>query len=234
MNTVIRNIMIALLILTFAPPSISMAQSSGAQPSGSKHRIVIDAGHGGTDRGVVLSDNYNEKDFTLSIATMIKKELEKYANMLVLLTRSSDNDLSLSERKKFISSSRGDIFLGIHVNAGFGKTSTGYELYLAGVTSVTSEQVNTKDILEDMTKNKYLNDSVKLGQLIQRNLDTVFPRKNRGIRNAPLVAVDGLTIPAVIVEIGFATNPEDRKKLMDESVRSAIARALSRSIKEYF
>ena len=229
MNTLIRNIMIALLISTLAPLSISIAQ-----PSGSKHRVVIDAGHGGTDRGVILSDNYNEKDFTLSLANMIKKELEKNANIIVLLTRSSDNDLSLSERKKFISSSRGDICMGIHVNAGYGKASTGYELYLSGVTSVTADQVNTKDILEDMTKNKYLNDSVKLAQLTQRNLDTVFPRKSRGLRNAPLVAVDGLTIPAVIVEIGFATNQEDRKKLMDENVRGAIARALSKSIREYF
>lgn len=229
LNKLIRNILIAILISTFAPLSISIAQ-----PSGGKHLVVIDAGHGGTDLGVKLSDNYNEKDMTLSIATMLKKELEKYENILALLTRSSEKDISLSERKKIISSSHADIFIGIHVNAGYGKESTGYELYLSGFTSVTADQINSRDILEDMAKNKYLNDSVKLAQLIQRNLETVFPRKSRGIRNAPLAVVEGLTIPAVTVEIGFATNQEDRKKIIDENARSSIARALSKSIREYF
>jgi N-acetylmuramoyl-L-alanine amidase len=85
-----------------------------------------------------------------------------------------------------------------------------------------------------MANNKYLHDSVRLAQLVQRNLEGVFPRKSRGLRNAPFLILEGLTIPAVVVEIGFATSQEDKNKIMDENVRGSISRALSKSVGEYF
>ncbi len=225
----IQRIAIAIMVLVFAAVSTAIAQ-----PSQSKHQVIVDAGHGGKDPGVKLTGKYNEKDITLSIALMVKKELDKSGNILVLLTRSSDADIKVSERMKILSASRSNIFVGIHVNAGFGKDSSGYELYFPGFASATADQITSKEILADMAKNKYLNDSVKLAQLIQRNLEGVFPRKSRGLRNAPFMVLEGLTIPAVVVEIGFATNQEDKNKIMDENVRGSIARALSKSIREYF
>jgi N-acetylmuramoyl-L-alanine amidase len=62
----------------------------------------------------------------------------------------------------------------------------------------------------------------------------VFPRQGRGLRNAPVPVLEGLTIPAVIIELGFATNIKDRKKLASRKIQQSIAKALSRSIKEYF
>ena len=224
----VRTISI-LLILMFAPVKASIAQTSQG-----KYQVIVDAAHGGMDSGVKLSDKYFEKDITLAIASMLKKELDKSGNINVQLTRSNDKDITLSERIKIITASHSDVFVGIHVNAGFGKESSGYELYFPGFKTVSAEKVNSKEILEDMVKNKYLNDSVKLAQLIQRNLENVFPRKSRGLRNAPLVILEGLKIPGVVVEIGFATNQDDRKKIMDEGVRNAIAGALSKSIREYF
>jgi N-acetylmuramoyl-L-alanine amidase len=225
----IQRVVIVLLMFPFMLVStISMAQTSNG-----KKQIIVDAGHGGTDTGVKLSDKYYEKDITLSIATMLKKELEKSGNIQVLLTRISDKNISLSERMKAITTSNSYVFVGIHVNGGYGKESSGYELYFPGFASVTAGQVNSREILEDMAKNKYLNDSVRLAQLIQRNLETVFPRKSRGLRNAPLVIFKGLQTSAVVVEIGFAGNQEDKKKMMDENVRSAVARALSKSIREF-
>jgi N-acetylmuramoyl-L-alanine amidase len=224
-----KMIVITLLIAAGMPVSLSMAQSLQGT-----HTVVLDAGHGGNDRGVKISDKYYEKDFTLDIVSIIKKELEKSGNIRPHLTRSSDKDLSVSERIKIISSSRPAIYVGIHVNAGHSKDSSGYEIYFPGFPSVPAGQVNSQEILKDMAQNKYLNESIKFAQLIQRNIDSVFPRKSRGIRNAPLVIVEELTVPAVIVEIGFSTNHEDRKKLMDENVRRSLAHALSQSIREYF
>lgn len=85
-----------------------------------------------------------------------------------------------------------------------------------------------------MAKNKYLNDSVRLAQTIQKNMEKVFPRKGRGLRDAPIPVLTGLSIPAVVLEIGFATNLEDKEKIMDEKTQSAIVQALSTSIREYF
>ncbi len=83
-----------------------------------------------------------------------------------------------------------------------------------------------------MAKNTYLNESVRLARAIEKNLSTVFPKASRGLREAPVPLLEGLTVPAVIVEIGFATHPEDRKKLLDDGTRQAVAAALAKSIRE--
>ncbi len=126
------------------------------------------------------------------------------------------------------------VLVSVHVNAGFGKTSTGYELYFPGFKAAPAEQSDSKEILKDMARNKYLNESVRLAQLIQKNMSSVFPRKSRGLREASIPVIEGLSIPAVIVEIGFATNADDRKKLMDVNTQNAVAHALCQSIKDYF
>ncbi|MCX5835663.1 MAG: N-acetylmuramoyl-L-alanine amidase, partial [Deltaproteobacteria bacterium] len=94
----IKRIVITMMVLVFATASTAIAQ-----PSQGKHQVIVDAGHGGKDPGVKLTDKFNEKEITLSIALMLKKELDKSGNIHVLLTRSSDMDVSVSERMKTIS-----------------------------------------------------------------------------------------------------------------------------------
>jgi N-acetylmuramoyl-L-alanine amidase len=83
-------------------------------------------------------------------------------------------------------------------------------------------------------KNKYLNDSIRLAQIIQKNLDALFPRKGRGLREADLPIIEDLFVPALVVEMGFASNPEDKKKLLSPNTQTEIAQALAKSIKSYF
>ena len=85
-----------------------------------------------------------------------------------------------------------------------------------------------------MAKNKHLNDSVRLAQQIQAGLDKVFPRKGRGLRDAPSPLLDGLNVPGLVVELGFATNPEERKRLVEEETQLAVARALLKGLQGYF
>jgi N-acetylmuramoyl-L-alanine amidase len=73
-----------------------------------------------------------------------------------------------------------------------------------------------------------------LARIIQENLNTLFPRKGRGLRRADLPIIEGLFVPAVAVEMGFATNPEDKKKLLSGDTQTGIARALAKSIKIFF
>ncbi len=229
MNFRPERIIIALLVLMLCLLPYAMAQT----PHG-KHLVVIDPAHGGTDFGVRITDKEYEKDITLAVSLLLKKELDKAGNVQVLLTRSSDKDVSLSERKKIIMASRSAVLVSVHVNAGFGKTSTGYELYFPGFKAASAEQSDSKEILKDMARNKYLNESVRLAQLIQKNMSSVFPRKSRGLRDASVPVIEGLSIPAVVVEIGFATNPDDRKRILDGNTQNAVAHALSQSIKDFF
>ena len=228
MNIWTMKKLLILLMLIIFPLTDALAQ-----PSGGKHSVAIDPAHGGSDLGVSIPDKEYEKNITLAISLLMKKELDKSGNIQAQLTRTSDRDVSLSERKQIVKKMQSEVFIGIHVNAGFSKHSTGYEIYFPGFKGASSEQSDSKEILKDMAKNKYLNASVKLAQLIQKNMDKVFPRKSRGLRDSAIPSLEGLSIPAVIVEIGFATNPEDRKKILDAKTQEAIAHALCQSIRDF-
>ncbi len=224
-----RLLLISVLMLFFAiiggVPYLSAAEK--------KHLVVIDPAHGGQDTGVKITDKVGEKDITLAIALALQKELAKDGNLEIVLTRNADKEISFEERRKNISKIKPDAFLSLHINAGFGKSATGFEIYYPGFKDITDQKKQVKDGQRE-AKNKYLNDSVRLAQIIQKNLDTLFPRKGRGLREAETPILEGINIPAVVVEIGFGTNPEERKKLLSVGSQSEIAKTLARSIKLFF
>jgi N-acetylmuramoyl-L-alanine amidase len=136
---------------------------------------------------------------------------------------------------KIVKATSGEVlFISLHVNAGFGNKATGYEIFFPGFKTPATDQNESKAILKDMEQNKYLNDSVRLAQMIQRNMENVFPRKGRGLRDAPMPILGDLSIPAVVLEVGFATNTDDRKKILNEKTQQAIAQALAKGIRDYF
>ncbi len=198
-----------------------------------KHLVVIDPAHGGQDIGVKITESVGEKDVTLAIALALQKELAKEGNWEIVLTRDADKAISFEDRRKAIAKIKPDLFLSLHINAGFGKSAAGFEIYYPGFKDITDQKKQVKDGQKDV-KNKYLNDSVRLAQILKKNLDTLFPRKERGLREADTPILEGMNIPAVVVEIGFATNPEERKKLLAANSQSEIAKTLAKSIKLFF
>jgi N-acetylmuramoyl-L-alanine amidase len=220
--------MYILLLLTigFAPMT-----EAGAQQN--RVTVLIDPAHGGEEAGVVF-DKLREKDLTLNLAMLIRQEAQKTGNIQVQLSRTSDKMATLQERIKIINDLKPDCILSLHVNAGFGKMATGYEVYFPGFLQAVSAGGESSAILKDMEKNRYINDSVRLAQRIQANLETVFPRKGRGLRDAPNPLFDGLTIPGLVVEVGFATHPEDRKQLTDGASQKAVSAALLKGLRDYF
>ena len=194
-----------------------------------KHLIVIDPAHGKQDDGVKLTDNTSEKEITLAIALAMQKELASENNIEVVLTRNADTNVTIEERKDNILKIKPELFLSLHVNAGFGKEAAGFELYYPGFKEMEENNKEAKNSPKNK-KSKYLNDSFRLANIIQKNLDALFPRKGRGLREADVPVMEGMTIPALVVEIGFATNPEDKKKLLSEKTQKEIAKALAKSI----
>ena len=198
------------------------------------HVVVIDPGHGAGNMGVTLSRSVHEKDVTLAVARLVKKSLSGVSNIRIRLTRLDDRDVSMANRKKIVERSNADLFISLHVNAGFGQNAEGYEIYYLGSTVPSAKKSNSGEILKDMEQTRRLNNSVRFAQMVQKNVGRVFPRKGRGLRNAPVLVLQSLTAPAVLLEAGFATNLEDKKKLKDEKIQKDIADALTKSIKEYF
>jgi len=198
------------------------------------HVVVIDPAHGGKDGGVKLSQSIYEKDVTLAVARFVRKNLSGLNDIEVLLTRSDDRDVSLAARKKIAGRPDTNLLVSLHINAGFGQKAEGYEVYYLGTTAPSAQKGGSGEILRDMEQTRCLNDSVRFAQLVQKNMGKVFPRKGRGLRDAPVHALQSLATPAILLEFGFATNLEDRKKLRDMDIQKSIADALTRSIQQYF
>jgi N-acetylmuramoyl-L-alanine amidase len=224
----LKHAIYILLVLT-----IGLAPITGAGAQQGRMTVLIDPAHGGDDAGVV-SDKIREKDLTLNLALLVRQEAQKTGNIQVQLTRTSDRMMTLQERIKVISDLKPDCILSLHVNAGFGKMATGYEVYFPGFLQAVQAGSESSAILKDMEKNRYINDSVRLAQRIQASLETVFPRKGRGLRDAPSPLLDGLTFPGLVVEVGFATHPEDRKQLTDGASQKAVSAALTKGLRDYF
>lgn len=203
----------------------------GAPPA-STHLVLLDAAHGGDDTGVV-SDKIREKDVTMNIALLVRQEAQKTPGLQVRMTRSADQGMTAGDRAK-AAADKADCVVSLHINAGFGKQASGYEIYFPGFNQTVAGGKDAQPILKDMVRNKSLNDSVRLAQSIQSQLETVFPRKWRGLRDAPSPLLENLTIPGLVVEIGFASNPEDRKNLTDAETQRAVARAIVKGLQEYF
>lgn len=219
-------ILFSVLMMCF-PMALLHAQTA-------KHVVVIDPAHGGDDMGVVGVDKVAEKDLTLAIARELKKELAKNADLEVVLTRDSDKTMTVAERQKYIQKAQPALVLTLHINAGFGRTSSGFEMYYPGFQEKNEIQKKKTRKSDGGDENKYLNDTVRLSRLVQKNLDSLFPRKGRGLREAHVPLAENLELPVLAVELGFATNPEDNKKLASGKTQKDIARALAKSIKSFF
>lgn len=195
--------------------------------------VVLDAGHGGQDKGVKISRGLSEKDFTLNLAVALKNSLDRSQNIRGVLTRSSDRDLSEKDRLRQVNAEQTDLVVRLHVNAGFDKNSSGFEMYYPGFKNAITGKNDSREIVKDMVSNKALNESVRFSKILQSNLDKIFPRKGRGLREGP-VNFQNPTAPALLLEIGFATNYKDRKSLQNADVQRRIVEALDLSIREYF
>lgn len=229
-----RSLLLFLILTVSVVAVLSVPDNGLSKNVGGTRLVVIDPSHGGNDPGVKLTDQTREKDITLYIAQILKTGLENTGRVKVLLTRSSDTDVSITERVRTAANNRADLFVSIHVNAGFEGNASGFELYFPGFRTQPGTGETSGEIVRDMVRTQYLNESIRFSQLLQRNMERVFPRMDRGIRDLPIRIIQDLTIPAVVIEAGFATNPKERKALMEPSTQQAIGEAIQKSILEYF
>jgi len=223
--------LVLILSVCLFPPSAAAKDREG------RYVVLIDPAHGGRDDGVRLSTGLFEKDVTLTIARLIEKDFEGSKKIRIRLSRMGDTDVPRSDRIREAIKSEADLFLSVHVNAGFDKESSGFEVYFQGFrtsSSVKGDKSASSEIVKDMVRTKHLNESVRFAKILQTNMDKVFPRMDRGLREGPILILQGLNIPAVELEVGFATNSKDRKKLAEEGMQRFVSHALSESIKEFF
>ena len=172
---------------------------------GQSRTVVIDAGHGGYDRGGVPGQRISEKDKTLDVAQRLKRILQA-SGYRVIMTRDSDVFIPLGTRVSIANSYRGATFISIHFNCASRSGANGIETYY------------------------YRSDSAGLAQSIHRNVVSGAPTENRGIRRRGFYVLRRTAIPSVLVECGFLTNPTEGSLALNSNYRQKLAEQIARGI----
>jgi N-acetylmuramoyl-L-alanine amidase len=244
-------------------PSIGPNTSTPNGPRRTQRRlIVVDAGHGGPDPGMrgPIGDGPRivEKNVTLAVARLLAQELRN-SGVEVLMTRTTDTLIALSDRGRIANRNKGDLFVSVHVNAtgsrgAAGARERGYETYfLAEAKTEEASRVERMEneaikfetganapkgdplsfIINDMAQNEHLRESNDLAETIQNGFRSFHPGKDRGVQQANFAVLRGSFMPAVLVEIGFGTNPSEAEYLLDPDNQRTIAASIARGIMEY-
>ena len=173
-----------------------------------KFKVVIDAGHGGSDVGATRNGIY-EKNITLDVAKRVEKLL-KAQGYGVLMTRSDDSFVSLADRVAYSESYEPDIFVSIHVNSSTSESGKGIETHY------------------------YHQESLPLAQSVHSALASAINTNDRGLFKSKFYVINHTTAPALLVEIGFISNPTERGQLVTDSRKQATAKAIVEGINHYF
>jgi N-acetylmuramoyl-L-alanine amidase len=177
-----------------------------ASALGQSRTIVIDAGHGGFDRGGVPGQRISEKDKCLDVAQRLKRILQA-DGYRVIMTRDSDVFIPLGTRVAIANSYRGANFVSIHFNCASRTGANGIETYY------------------------YSSESASLAASIHRNVVSGAPSENRGIRRRGFYVLRRTSIPAVLVECGFLTNPTEGQLALTGDYRQKLAEQIARGIR---
>jgi N-acetylmuramoyl-L-alanine amidase len=259
-NTKIRGLK-DILICTIALATITMPATLWSQPVPEENEwvVVIDAGHGGKDPGAVGAIS-REKNINLAVALKAGKYIsENMKDVKVIYTRKDDTFIGLAERAEVANRNKADIFISIHSNAISDKRFTGAETYVLGQSMddanlqvamkensvITFEQdYQTKYegydpnsvesfIIFSLMQNTYLKQSTEFATMIQNQFRDRVGRKDRGVRQAGFVVLWRTTMPSVLIELGFISNPDEEKYLNSNEGQDYLASAIFRAFRDY-
>ena len=209
--------------------------------------IVIDAGHGGKDPGGGSARDIIEKPIVLNISKKIGAILTA-KGYTVLLTRDTDRFISLKERTAFATRHKADLFLSIHANASGNSRANGIETYYLDVKSTDKnaeiiaarENANSgysiqelETLLKGLIVESKSKDSRRLAKYVQQELVDATGAVDRGVKHARFVVLIGTSVPAILVETGFVTNPTEGNKLTSDAYQQKVAAAIVRGIEKF-
>lgn len=218
-----------------------------------KPLIVIDAGHGGNDPGA-SGQILQEKTVTLAAAQQLKAELERTGRYRVRLTRDGDRYVALNRRVEMARAADADLFISLHADAGPDGAVRGASVYTLseqGAGRAVREYTRGDNwhqslrlpgrdpsvdrILLDMTQRATQNRSAQFARVLLTHLEAAeHPMLRRSHRDAGLAVLLAPDVPAVLLEMGFITNPEDERLLADARARGRLMRAVAEAIDRYF
>ncbi|MBP2242617.1 N-acetylmuramoyl-L-alanine amidase [Cytobacillus eiseniae] len=176
-----------------------------------KYKIVIDPGHGGKDVGSTGVSGQYEKDFTLSVSKKVENLLKQESQIDVYMTRADDSFLSQESRyrPKYANELNADLLISIHGNTFDDSSVSGTEVFY------------------------YHKNSRKLAEVLLKHVVEATGFRDRGAKKQDLFVVKDTEMPAVLIEVGYLTNPQDESKMWTAEGQNDVAAAIVEGIKEY-
>ena len=235
-------------------PSAHFAQTSKIQT------VVIDAGHGGKDAGAVGKKG-KEKDITLAVAKKTGEYIkQKYPDVKVLYTRTSDVFVELNERAKVANNNNADLFISIHCNSVANAPKTnGVETFIMGehrnnANLDVAKRENASILYENdaqdnydgfdpnsteayiafsFLQSEYKQHSLELAELVQNELVYKARRGDRGVQQAGFLVLYKTAMPSILIELGFISNPTEEQYMMSAEGQDVLASAIYRAFGKY-
>ena len=252
-----KRLFFALIAILCIVPSVW----SQKREIGKVKTVVIDPGHGGNKPGA-KGKHIDEKDLVLSVAKKVGKLIaDNYDDVNVIYTRTNDVDIDLSERAHIANRAKADLFISIHANSHPTTAPTGVETFVAGLSqSKANMEIAKKEnadillendyknnaeyqgfdpnspesyILFAMYQNAYRDKSLTFAQHIQNQYKKHITTIDRGVKQAEFMVLYKTTMPSVLTEIGFISNPKEEAYMMSEDGQNTIAECIVRAFAIY-
>jgi len=198
-------------------------------------KVTIDPGHGGFDRGAVYG-SAAESRIVLQVALELQKVLKNKYGFEVHLTRSQDQHLSLGQRVRAAETTEADLFISLHANAATDTRARGFEFFIqqpwteienaGAVNTDSSKKEEVREILTDLGQQQRFLSSLKISRILS---DTLSGR----IKQGPFRVISKTSMPAVLIELGFLSHPDESQKLQNPSFQKTVAEKMADSIKQF-
>ena len=219
--------------------------------------IAIDAGHGGEDPGAKGANGSREKDITLAIAKKLKLRIDQEPNMRGILTRDADFFIPLHGRVVKARNMQADLFISIHADAFVRPDARGSSVFalsekgatsasarylakkenesdLIGGVSLDNKDMNLARTLLDLSQTATINDSLKLGKNVLKNIGEINTLHKGSVEQAGFAVLKSPDIPSILVETAFISNPDEERRLNDDAYRAKLVEAVLGGVKKYF
>ncbi|MBX2985712.1 MAG: N-acetylmuramoyl-L-alanine amidase [Bacteroidia bacterium] len=254
-----KNTLVWILLLSAIVHAAFLEVDTNKQDK--KFTVIIDPGHGGKDPGG-QSGGFNEKDVVLAVAKKLGKYInDSLSEINVVFTRNKDVFIELSERSKIANKANGDLFISIHSNANDNKDADGTETFVMGTHKnegwlAVAKRENASILLEadyqhnesyggfdpnspvghiifSLYQNAYISKSLEIAEDVELEFHKHTTMKSRGVKQAGFLVLWKTSMPSVLIEIGFLTNPKDRANMTSDNGQDKIALAIYKAFKKY-
>ncbi|MGE3510339.1 MAG: N-acetylmuramoyl-L-alanine amidase [Vicinamibacterales bacterium] len=231
-----------------AVPAVSTSSSAPpadlpafGPPSTPIRTVTIDPGHGGPDEGVRGAGGLTEKTVTLAVARRVKTALEARLGLRVILTREDDREQPLDARTALANNNKADLFISLHANASFRPTATGASMLVAQFPDEASVRQSLEPhrvpvfgggmraielLLWNQAQIRYVDQSLAFADLLLQQFDGRVPLDARPTARAPLRVLASANMPAVLIELGYLSTPDDESRLGSAAAQGVMAQAI--------